>query len=115
MFEDYVQEPLAPVNHRRLFAALEGIGVARLDEKERRNVLAAYARTRGEYLGFDRLDANEAGLLGVEIENLIARQRDVLRPEFKWRTFVPVGQDAPVGALSWSTVLWDATGMAELV
>lgn len=114
MFEDFVQEPLAPVDQRMLFTALAGIGM-RLDAKQRQNFLASFARTRGELHGFDRLDANEAGLLGVQISDLIVRQRDVIHAEFKWRSFVPLGNDAPVGAQSWSTVLWDATGMAELV
>lgn len=107
-------QPLEPVDQRQLFAALAAIG-KRLDGKGRENFLKSYARTRGELHGFNRLDANEAGLFGVQLEYLVSRQRDIKRAEFKWRLLVPVGSDAPAGALSWTAQFWDAAGMAEIV
>lgn len=114
MFDLVVPEPLEPVDQRQLFDALAKVG-KRLDAKGRANFLTSFARTRGELHGFERLDSNEAGLFGVQLEYLVGRQREIKYADFKWRLFVPVGSDAPAGAESWTATFWDAAGMAGIV
>lgn len=111
---DGLPETLPPLNQRHLMNVLTLVG-SNLDAAGREKFLECFVAHRGEIFGFDRLDSNEAGLFGTQLEYLISRQRDIKRPEYKWRLFVPVTSDAPVGAETWAAYFWDAAGMAEIV
>ena len=110
MYEDL----LDPVDAAQVFDVLASVGV-RLDAAEQQNFLRCFSATRAEVFGLERLDANEQALFGQQLEFVVQRVRDVRRPDYKWRQFVPVSNDAPAGAETWAGYLWDATGMAEIV
>src|ERR1700753_1826899 len=103
---------LQPLNLKRIEHVLGEIGCAHFDAKQ---IMRAMANTRADMFGMERLDANETALFGRQLEYVSTRIRETKRPELKWRSFVPVSNEAPAGAETWSYTMWDAAGMAEIV
>lgn len=111
---DGLPTQLEAFDKKKLLVACEAVG-AHLDGEERENFLKCFSKHRGDIFGYERLDANEGGLFGVQLEYLISRQRDIKYAEYKWRLFVPVTKDAPAGAETWAAYFWDAVGMAKII
>jgi hypothetical protein len=108
-------QTLAPYNRDQIAIELARLSIDRLDAAEIDRVYRAMIVHRAEMYGPDRLDANESAILQLQLEQMRSRTIDILRPQFKARTLVPVTSEIDPGADSWAYAVWDRAGMAKIV
>jgi hypothetical protein len=106
---------LAPYSREQIAIELGRMATERMDAEQIDRVHRALIVHRAELYGSDRLDANESMILQLQLEQMRARTVDILRPQFKARSLVPVTSETDPGAESWAYSVWDRAGMAKIV
>lgn len=86
-----------------------------VDREKLEGVMNAMARARALWMGTHRLDANDTAFFTEQLRFISQRSREIRKPLLKWRQYVPVTNEAPPGAESWSYYQWDGNGMAEMI
>lgn len=60
-------------------------------------------------------DAGETAFVQRQLEQILKKTYDVLYPDFKLRSFVPMGENINPGAKSFTYYQWDIHGSAKLI
>lgn len=108
-------QTLAPFDRNQIAAVVASLSTERLDAQAFDRIHRMMIVHRAEMYGADRLDANETMILTQQLEQMRLRTADILRPQFKGRTLVPITSEVDPGAESWAYSQWDRAGMAKIV